>query len=123
MGGKLRDGGVAIGTMVMEFNSTGIGRLAVEAGAEDVEQGDGEYLVTTAREDLYAVSEALEEAGITPNESKLAKVPQTVVEITVVGTAKKVLNLIEQLEDNDDVQAVWANFDISDDVASALASE
>lgn len=96
---------------------------AVEAGAEDVEQAEEGFLVTTAREDLYAVSGALEEAGIAPEESRLAKVPQTVVEITDVGTAKKVMNLIEHLEDNDDVQSVWANFDISDDVASALASD
>ena len=96
---------------------------AVEAGAEDVEQAEEGFLITTAREDLYAVSGALEELGVSPEESRLAKVPQTVVELTDVGTAKKVLNLIEHLEDNDDVQSVWANFDISDDVASALASE
>lgn len=101
----------------------GLFEHAVEAGAEDVEDADETFLVTTAREDLYAVVEALEAAGVPVQESKLAMVPQTTVEITDIGTAKSVMALVEFLEDNDDVQSVWANFDISDDVASALEAE
>ncbi|MGM0577734.1 MAG: YebC/PmpR family DNA-binding transcriptional regulator [Myxococcota bacterium] len=96
---------------------------AIEAGAEDVEDADDAWLVTTAREDLYAVAGALEEAGLATNEVKLARVPQTTIEVGDAGEAQKILNLVEALEDADDVQAVWANFDVTDDVASQLAAE
>lgn len=96
---------------------------AVEAGAEEVEDADADWLITTAREDLYAVNGALEAAGIAASEVKLAKVPQTTIDISSVGTAKKVMALIELLEDSDDVQTVWANFDLSDDVAATLEAE
>jgi YebC/PmpR family DNA-binding regulatory protein len=96
---------------------------AVEAGAEEVEEADEDWLVTTVREELYEVSGALETAGITPAEVALAKVPQTTIDITEIGAAKKVIALIDALEDNEDVQTVWANFDISEDVAVALEAE
>ncbi len=96
---------------------------AVEAGAEEVEDAEGDWLITTAREDLYVVSGAMEEAGLAASEVQLAKVPQTTVEITDVTTAKKVMALIEHLEDNEDVQTVWTNFDLSDEVASSLEAE
>lgn len=96
---------------------------AVEAGAEEVEDADQEWLITTARGDLYLVNGALEEAGISASEVQLAKVPQTTVDITDVGVAKKVMALIDHLEDNEDVQTVWTNFDLSDEVAARLEAE
>ena len=94
---------------------------AVEAGAEDVEDsGEGLFLVTTARTELYEVSSQLEAAGLELAEAKLAQVPTNVVELTDIELATKVLRLVEGLEDCDDVQTVWANFDISEDVAAAL---
>ena len=96
---------------------------AVEAGAEEVEDAEDDWLLTTAREDLYLVNSALEEAGLTASEVQLAKLPQTTVDITDLGTAKKIMALIDHLEDNDDVQTVWANFDLSDEVAASLAAE
>ena len=96
---------------------------AVEAGAEEVEDAEEDWLITTAREDLYQVNSALEEAGITASEVQLAKIPQTTVDITDLGAAKKIMALIDHLEDNDDVQTVWANFDLSDEVAASLEAE
>lgn len=96
---------------------------AVEAGAEDCERGEGEFTVTTAREDLFSVSDALEAAGFSADEAILGYVPSNVVELTEVEPAKTVMTLIEYLEDNDDVQRVWANFDITDEVAAALEAE
>lgn len=96
---------------------------AVEAGAEEVEDADEDWVITTAREDLYQVNGALEEAGLTASEVQLAKLPQTTVDITDLETAKKIMALIEHLEDNDDVQTVWANFDLSDEVAASLEAE
>jgi len=96
---------------------------SVEAGAEEVEDAEDDWLITTARGDLYLVNGALEAVGMTASEVQLAKVPQTTVDITDVGTAKKVMALIEHLEENEDVQTVWTNFDLSDEVAASLEAE
>jgi len=95
---------------------------AVDAGAEDVEDaGEAGFVVTTAREELYVVVGALEAAGITPGEAGLARLPTNTVTLETAHAAGKVLRLIEALEDNDDVQDVWSNADISDEIAAELA--
>ncbi len=96
---------------------------SVEAGAEEVEDAEDDWLITTARGDLYLVNGALEAVGMMASEVQLAKVPQTTVGITDVGTAKKVMALIDHLEENEDVQTVWTNFDLSDEVAASLEAE
>ena len=87
---------------------------ALEAGAEDFRREDEEtYVVTTDPASFHAVKQALEEKGIVPSEAELAMVPKTTV--TVSGPdVESLLKLIESLEDLDDVQKVWANFDIDD---------
>ncbi|MCB9728139.1 MAG: YebC/PmpR family DNA-binding transcriptional regulator [Deltaproteobacteria bacterium] len=97
--------------------------VAVEAGAEDVEDAGESWLVSTAREDLYAVTTEVEKAGLEVQEAQLAKVPKTTVELTDVDAAGKVMRLIDFLDEHDDVQTVWANFDVTDDVAAQLDSE
>jgi YebC/PmpR family DNA-binding regulatory protein len=94
---------------------------ALEAGAEDVEDaGDEEWLITTAREELYVVLAELETAELAPHEAKLAKVPQTMLAISDVAAARKILALIDAIEDSADVQTVWANFDVSEEVMNQL---
>ena len=87
---------------------------ALEAGAEDFRREDEEsYVVTTDPASFHAVKQALEDKGIVPSESELQMVPKTTV--TVSGSdVESLLKLIESLEDLDDVQKVWANFDIDD---------
>ena len=87
---------------------------ALEAGAEDFRREDEEtYVVTTDPASFHAVKQALEEKGIVASEAELAMVPKTTV--TVSGTdVESLLKLIESIEDLDDVQKVWANFDIDD---------
>ena len=87
---------------------------ALEAGAEDFRREDEEnYVVTTDPASFHAVKQALEDTGIVPSESELQMVPKTTV--TVSGSdVESLLKLIESLEDLDDVQKVWANFDIDD---------
>ncbi|TNF38351.1 MAG: YebC/PmpR family DNA-binding transcriptional regulator [Deltaproteobacteria bacterium] len=97
--------------------------LALEAGAEDVVDGGDTWNVMTSRDALYAVSGAIEEHGHEPVETSLVQVPQTVVEITDVDLAHRILGIVEAFEDLDDVQKVWANFDFTDDVAAALAED
>ncbi len=97
--------------------------IAVEAGAEDVEDTEESWLVTTAREDLYAVTTAVEKAGLGVSDVQLAKLPKMTVELTDAGAAGKVMRLIEYLDEHDDVQTVWANFDVTDEVAAQLDAE
>ncbi len=95
---------------------------AAEGGADDVELDGTTFQVTSAPENLVAVREAIEAAGITVDSAELTMVPKTTVEVADEATAKKVLRLVDQLEENDDVQDVFANFDIPEQVLDAVAS-
>jgi YebC/PmpR family DNA-binding regulatory protein len=95
---------------------------AADAGAEDVE-ADGEVIqVTSAPENLAAVREAIEAGGFTIESSELSLLPKTTVAIDDEGKARQLMRLIEALEDNDDVQDVYANFDIPDQVLEAATA-
>src|SRR5437773_2379955 len=76
---------------------------------------------TSAPEDRSAVREAIEAAGFSVDSAELTMVPKTTVEVADEGEAKKILRLIDQLEENDDVQDVYANFDIPERVLEAVA--
>jgi transcriptional/translational regulatory protein YebC/TACO1 len=95
---------------------------AAEGGAEDVERDGSSFRVTSAPEDLTAVREAIEAAGIEVDSAELTMVPKTTVSLEDEGAAKKTLRLIDALEENDDVQEVYANFDIPERVMEAVAS-
>jgi YebC/PmpR family DNA-binding regulatory protein len=84
---------------------------ALDAGAEDVQREDEQFIVTTAPGDFHAVKSALQEKGVTVAESELAMVPKSTVKVEG-RDAEALLKLIEALEELDDVQKVWANFDI-----------
>ena len=94
---------------------------AAEGGADDVARDGSTFQVTSAPEQLAAVREAVEAAGFTVEASELTMVPKTTVEVADENEAKKVLRLMDQLEDNDDVQDVYANFDIPERVLEAVA--
>ena len=93
---------------------------ALEAGADNVESDDEAHEVTCAPEDLGAVREALEARFGTPEYARLDWKPQTTVPVTGEDTAKLLLKLLDILEDNDDVQRVQANFEISDELMERL---
>jgi YebC/PmpR family DNA-binding regulatory protein len=95
---------------------------AAEGGADDVTQDGTTFTVTTDPQNLAAVREAIEAAGFTVDSAELTMVPKTTVEVADENEAKKILRLIDQLEDNDDVQDVYANFDIPERVLEAVAS-
>ena len=90
--------------------------IALDAGGEDLRDEGDEWMLTSAPTDLAALRSALEAAGISVDTADLEMVPSTRVEVADESTAKRVLRLIELLEDHDDVQAVWANFDIPDEI-------
>ena len=94
--------------------------LALDAGAEDiVDQGDT-WQVTTAPTDLHAVRSVIAGGGIDVTSADLTMLPTTVVSLGEAGGAKAVLRVVDALEDHDDVQNVYANFDIPDDVLQAV---
>ena len=86
---------------------------ALEAGAEDFRREDDVYVVTTDPMSFHAVRSALEARGIVPTESELAMVPKSTVPVTGESVGQ-LFKLIEALEDLDDVQKVWANFEVDD---------
>jgi len=93
---------------------------AVDAGAEDIVD-DGEYWrVVTGPSDLHAVRTAIEEAGMRVESADLTMEPQNLVPVDDKGTAKRVLDLVDALDDLDDVQAVHGNFDIPDEILETV---
>jgi YebC/PmpR family DNA-binding regulatory protein len=95
--------------------------VAADAGAEDVGLEESTLQVTTAPEELAAVRAALEAAGIPYESAELTMVPKTTVEVGDEAAAKKLLRLVDALEELDDVQGVYANFDIPEHVLEAVA--
>ncbi len=95
---------------------------AADAGAEDVERDGETFVVSSSPDELMAVRQALETAGFSLESVGLSMVPKTTVAIGDESTAKQVVRLVEGLEDNDDVQDVYANFDIPETVLEAVAS-
>ena len=94
---------------------------AAEGGAEDVVLDGTTFTVSCDVADLVAVREAIEAAGFSVDSAELTMVPKTTVEVADEGEAKKILRLMDQLEDNDDVQDVYANFDIPEQVLETVA--
>ena len=95
---------------------------AADAGADDVEEDGSSYRVTCAPEQLTAVREALEGAGVSIDSAQSTMVPKTTIEVEDEAAARKVLRLMDALDDNDDVQDVYANFDIPERVLEAVAT-
>jgi YebC/PmpR family DNA-binding regulatory protein len=95
---------------------------AAEGGAEDVSMDGSSFQVTASPENLTAVREAIEAAGLPVDSAELTMVPKTTVEVEEETVARKVLRLVDALEENDDVQDVYANFDIPERMLEAVAS-
>ena len=95
---------------------------AAEGGADDVSLDGSSYHVVAPPENLASVREALDQAGIAVQSAELTMVPKTTVDLEDEAAAKKVLRLMDALEENDDVQDVYANFDIPERVLEEVAS-
>jgi YebC/PmpR family DNA-binding regulatory protein len=92
---------------------------ALEAGAEDVESSEDEHSIWTAMDSLHEVAKALEATLGEAESAKLAWKPQVLVEVDEANAAT-LLKMIDALEDDDDVQTVWGNYDVSDEVMAKL---
>lgn len=95
---------------------------AIEAGAEDViTEDDTYYEIRTSPEDLYSVKENLEKEGINIEKAELTKIPTTTVEIKDPETAEKLMKLLDALEEQDDVQKVYSNFEMEDQLMEKIS--
>jgi YebC/PmpR family DNA-binding regulatory protein len=95
---------------------------AADAGADDVELDGSGFAVTCAPEALSAVRAALENVGLTPTSAELAMLPKVTVAVDDESTARKLVRLVEGLEEAEDVQDVYANFDIPEAVLEAVVA-
>jgi YebC/PmpR family DNA-binding regulatory protein len=89
---------------------------ALDAGAEDIEDQGDTWQITTGASDLHSVRAALEAAGIAVTSADLTMLPSQTVPLSEASRAKSVLRVIDALEEHDDVQNVYGNFDIPDNV-------
>ncbi len=95
---------------------------ALEAGAEDIKTQESSFEVISSAQDFEKVKSALAEKGITYQSAEVTMLPTSTVKVAAGPDAKQLLSLIETLEDHDDVQDVYANFDIPDEVIEQLAA-
>jgi len=96
--------------------------IVLEAGAEDVKSDDKNFEITTPPASFEQVKQAIDKNGIRYQDAEITMVPSSTIKVTG-SDAKQVLALVEALEDHDDVQAVYANFDIPDEILEQASSE
>lgn len=117
------------GSVVFQFEHKGMIRVkgtgdevmlaAIDAGAEDVQDEDGESVIYTAHTDLAKVRDALRAAGLEVTDAELTYVPKNTVEVTDAATAGKIMRLMDALDDCDDVTNTHVNFDIPENLIEA----
>jgi YebC/PmpR family DNA-binding regulatory protein len=93
---------------------------ALEAGADDISRDGEAWKILTEPADVYDVRAALEGSGLKVDSADSTMISSNVIDVTSLDDAKKILRIIDALEDNDDVQDVFANFDISDEILQGL---
>lgn len=94
--------------------------IVLESGGDDIKPQDAGYEIKTGIKEFEDVKKAIEAAGIEPDSAEITMIPSSTVRINDKETAAQILNLINALEDHDDVQNVYANFDIPDDILAQL---
>jgi len=104
-----------------KYSEDNIMEAALEAGAEDVKDDGEAWEVRTAPEDFTAVQEAFQQAGLEYESGEVSMVAQNYVDVDV-DTGRKLIKLVENLEDHDDVQKVHANFDLPESVLEEMSS-
>ncbi len=112
-----------VGSIEFDKESTDFDKLfeaSIEANAQDVIEEDDIYKVITAPEDFQSCVEELEKNGFKGSSAELTRIAENTIEITDEKTAASILRLIEKLEEHDDVQNVYSNFDISDELMEKI---
>ncbi|TDX51041.1 YebC/PmpR family DNA-binding transcriptional regulator [Orenia marismortui] len=118
-----RKGQLIIDRSEQEIDEDEIMMSALEAGAEDINIEEDSVEIITEAGALKEVRTAMEEAGYKFSSGDVAMIPENILDVTDPSEAKKVLKLIDALEDHDDVQEVYANFNIPDEVMEEIEDE
>lgn len=111
------------GSIMFEKESVDYEKLfeaAIEAGALDLEEEDEAYNVLTSVQDFQSVVETLEKQGFKPKQSELTRIAENTIEVNDKDTASSLLKLMDKIEEHDDVQNVYSNFDISDEIMESI---
>ncbi len=103
-----------------DTNEDELMELALSAGADDMEKSGELFEITCAPEAYDELKKALEDGNIPTEAAQLSMVPQNYIPIEDPEKARKIMRLVEEFEDHDDVQKVYANFDISDEIMESL---
>jgi transcriptional/translational regulatory protein YebC/TACO1 len=103
-----------------EIEEDALMELALDAGADDVKVEEGEYEVITSPAAFEEVKKALDDKGIKHLEARIGMIPSNTVKLEA-NKAEQMLKMMEKLEDNDDVQNAYANFDIDEDIMEKLS--
>lgn len=91
----------------------------IDAGVEELEMEDDTYMITTPMEDFHAVQKKLEEMGLETESAELQRLPNDTVDLPH-EQAVQIMKIIEEFENDDDVQSVWHNLNVTDEVAAAM---
>ena len=91
----------------------------IDAGVEEIELEEGMFMITTPMEEFHNVQKKLEEMGLEPESADLQRIPNDTIELTTEQSIQ-IMKIIEEFEDDDDVQAVWHNLEVTDEVNEAL---
>jgi YebC/PmpR family DNA-binding regulatory protein len=94
--------------------------IALDAGAEELTTEEDQYVIITSHDQLYAVVEALKKAGVSTDGQRFTFIPDTTVAVRDETVARQVLRLCDELEEDDDVQNVYSNLDIPDELLAKL---
>ncbi len=116
-----RVGYMSISKEGLPMDEDGLMMLALESGAEDFKDEGDCYEVISSPDNFMEVKEALEKEGIMSQEADLIMMPETTVDINDEDTAAKVIRLIDLFEDHDDVQRVYTNMNIADEILEKLS--
>jgi transcriptional/translational regulatory protein YebC/TACO1 len=101
-------------------NEDNLFEVAIEAGADDVQSMDSSWEVTCDPQMMSDVVSAIKDADLLVDSNEIIRVPATTIRIEDVAVARKVLHLMERLDDHDDVQSVSANFSIPDEAVGQI---
>ena len=104
----------------MSIEEDRILELALEAGAEELTTQGDEYVITTSHDQLYAVADTLKKGGVTTDGQKFTFIPDTTIPIADEAIARQIVRLCDALEEDDDVQNVYSNLDIPDELLARL---
>jgi YebC/PmpR family DNA-binding regulatory protein len=105
-----------------QINEEEMMTLALDAGAEDVKSDEKNYEIITSVQDFEKVKQVIQDKGIKWQDAEITMIPSSTIKLTG-NDAKQLLALIDALEEHDDVQQVYANFDIPDEILEQVASE